>query len=653
MKLTYHIQVLDFIRKNQGSPLSTTKLEIYSLYFPWDYVSWTTKAAILEELANRVYVSEGEARAVMDSPVFHHIWEILASPDPVAQGSACWLLGLLAWYEFAIPSILEARGFGAQAVVNAKVWDPSKAADEVDISPSGIGLDQKNQGSELSTVTLETYSSWEYISHATKVAILKELANRIFASEGEARAVVDSPVFHRIWEILASPDPVAQGLACWLLDYWHGMSLLYHPSWRQEAVSNLWLSGMGMQAMVYHRQALEFIRQNKGSQLSMATLETYFLWDYVSWTTKAAILEELANRIFTSEGEARAMVDSPVFSHIWGVLAWPDPVAQGWVCWLLGLLAWYEFAIPSILEARGCERLVTLLLDQDNQVDLVARHAVQNAHWLVGVQRIVNTKVRDPSKPGKLLMRLTPPGIGLHQKESRQPAFNSNIEDVLIVFSTAILEELANRIFESEGEAQVVVDSPVFHHIWEILVSPDPAARGSACWLLGLLAWYDFAMPSILETRACEELVTLLLDQDNRADLVATHTAAQFPHWSVGVQDMVNAKALGFIRDNQGSLLSTATLKIYSSYFIWDYVSWATKAAILEELANRIFASEGEARAVVDSSVFSHIWGVLARPDPVAQGWACWLLGLLAWYEFAIPSILETRGCERLVTLLL
>jgi hypothetical protein len=77
--------------------------------------------------------------------------------------------------------------------------------------------------------------------------------------------------------------------------------------------------------------------------------------------TKAAILEQLANRIFASKDEARAVLHSPVFHHIWEILAWPDPVAQGLACWLLGLLAWYEFAIPSILEARGCERLVDLL----------------------------------------------------------------------------------------------------------------------------------------------------------------------------------------------------------------------------------------------------------------------------------------------------
>ncbi|KAJ7906062.1 hypothetical protein B0H13DRAFT_2507920 [Mycena leptocephala] len=223
---------------------------------------------------------------------------------------------------------------------------------------------------------------------------------------------------------------------------------------------------------------------------------------------------------------------------------------------------------------------------------------------------------------------------------------------VLWEMKAAILQELANRIFLSEGEARAVVDSPVFHQIWEILASPDPVAQGLVCWLLGLLACYEFAIPSILETRGCEQLMALLHDQDNQADLVATHEAAQFACWSVGRQGIVNAKALEFIRKNKGSQLSTAKLEIYSSYFLWNRVLWVTKAALLEELANRIFVSEGDARVVVDSPVFHHIWEILASPDPVARGSACWLLGLLAWYEFAVPSILKTRGCEQLATLL-
>jgi hypothetical protein len=151
------------------------------------------------------------------------------------------------------------------------------------------------------------------------------------------------------------------------------------------------------------------------------------------------------------------------------------------------------------------------------------------------------------------------------------------------------------------------------------------------------------------------------------------HEAARFERWSVGaVNATYHHQALEFIRQNKGSQLSTATLEMYSSYFLyvfggsqwlslllirlccrWDYVSWATKAAILRELVKRIFSSEGDARMVVDSPVSRRIWEILASPDPVAQNSARELLGLLTQYEFAIPFIVETRGCEQLVALLL
>jgi hypothetical protein len=34
---------------------------------------------------------------------------------------------------------------GMQGIVNAKVWNPSKATDEVDVSPPGIGIHPKEQ----------------------------------------------------------------------------------------------------------------------------------------------------------------------------------------------------------------------------------------------------------------------------------------------------------------------------------------------------------------------------------------------------------------------------------------------------------------------------------------------------------------------------
>jgi hypothetical protein len=53
--------------------------------YRWDYVAWETKVIILRELGNRYYIFEDEAQAVVDSPAFHYIGEMLGSPDPVAR----------------------------------------------------------------------------------------------------------------------------------------------------------------------------------------------------------------------------------------------------------------------------------------------------------------------------------------------------------------------------------------------------------------------------------------------------------------------------------------------------------------------------------------------------------------------------------------
>jgi hypothetical protein len=50
---------------------------------------------------------------------------------------------------------------------------------------------------------------------------------------------------------------------------------------------------------------------------------------------------------------------------------------------------------------------------------------------------MVNAKVQDPGKAADEV-DVSPPGIGLHQKEQRQPTFGDNIGDILIIFSVCV-----------------------------------------------------------------------------------------------------------------------------------------------------------------------------------------------------------------------
>ncbi|KAF7350415.1 hypothetical protein MVEN_01346500 [Mycena venus] len=107
MRRMYRRQALQLIKKNRGSPLSTTTLEIYLSYLPWKFISSSTKEAILEELMSRSE-SEIDAGAMVGSSIFKiYIMQMLESPDMGVQISACTLLASLAKFECTTPAILE------------------------------------------------------------------------------------------------------------------------------------------------------------------------------------------------------------------------------------------------------------------------------------------------------------------------------------------------------------------------------------------------------------------------------------------------------------------------------------------------------------------------------------------------------------------
>ncbi|KAJ7232560.1 hypothetical protein C8J57DRAFT_1578885 [Mycena rebaudengoi] len=86
MKLLYNRQVLDFIRNIEGISFSAEDAEIYGNYLSCEYVSLSTKSAILEDLSRRAY-SDPEA-LVVHSNLFHDILKLLEGP--VAMDMRMW-----------------------------------------------------------------------------------------------------------------------------------------------------------------------------------------------------------------------------------------------------------------------------------------------------------------------------------------------------------------------------------------------------------------------------------------------------------------------------------------------------------------------------------------------------------------------------------
>ncbi|KAJ6522556.1 G-protein alpha subunit-domain-containing protein, partial [Mycena capillaripes] len=95
LKAMYHRQALSFIKQSRGVPLSSEVLSTFSSYLPLNYVSSSTKVAILAELLNRAEVEDDDTRrAIFGSPVWAQVPHLLASPDTDVLDLASRLLYL-------------------------------------------------------------------------------------------------------------------------------------------------------------------------------------------------------------------------------------------------------------------------------------------------------------------------------------------------------------------------------------------------------------------------------------------------------------------------------------------------------------------------------------------------------------------------------
>ncbi|KAJ7892648.1 hypothetical protein B0H13DRAFT_2038131 [Mycena leptocephala] len=100
-RLAYRVQVRTFIKRNRGTPLSGTTMDIYSSYLAfrrYRYISPSTKISILEELSTRAEVDNEDARVVVESLVSQSdlVTELLLdSTDARIRRYMCKLLGSL------------------------------------------------------------------------------------------------------------------------------------------------------------------------------------------------------------------------------------------------------------------------------------------------------------------------------------------------------------------------------------------------------------------------------------------------------------------------------------------------------------------------------------------------------------------------------
>ncbi|KAJ6481596.1 armadillo-type protein [Mycena vulgaris] len=390
---------------------------------------------------------------------------------------------------------------------------------------------------------------------------------------------------------------------------------------------------------MHDRQALALIRKNRGTPLSSKDVEicTSYLWfKDVSPSTKIAILRETYERA-DSEDDALTVAKSLALYHVDALLESPNDEFRSQTCMILARLACHETTVAAVLCINPCERLVSIL--QDDNIEVVqsgvyALHCL--AEWREGAQALANAGVLEcvkkllgsgearirrwtcemlarllqqtPTLPAiadsvvKLFNQLalvlraeTRPSTALDLMESAALALfwsirSSEAQEAILLDCLGLLE--SRNIEVHERTWKMLVDARVLDCTAELLDSPSPDVRRSTCRLLRQLAGHQTTMAAVLAISPCEQLVPCLHDQN----LHVVESAAQ-------------------------ALVSIASVP------------------------------EG-AQAALDKDVLQHVMELFKSPEAVVRKWTCFVVGQLSSHKTTLPVVLAVKPCTQLVSLL-
>ncbi|KAJ6523000.1 armadillo-type protein [Mycena capillaripes] len=182
------LEVLDFIDRNHGIPLSSTILDSCSSYLGYKYLTSATKILILKDLERRA-TSEEEACALADSVVLNDLNKLLESSDS----------DLRRWTDDNI-DVAESAARAVSCIDHRQLSAFIHNNCDIPLSSSILGI-------------YSSYLGYKYLTSATKILILEDLKSRA-TSEDEARTLADSAMLNKLIELLISPDADIRRWTC-------------------------------------------------------------------------------------------------------------------------------------------------------------------------------------------------------------------------------------------------------------------------------------------------------------------------------------------------------------------------------------------------------------------------------------------------------
>ncbi|KAJ7224886.1 armadillo-type protein [Mycena rebaudengoi] len=322
---------------------------------------------------------------------------------------------------------------------------------------------------------------------------------------------------------------------------------------------------------MYHLDVRNFIKRQRGIPLSAETMEIYSSYlgcEYVAHLTKAEILWELQGRaggdsearlivdllalVVTSAASvsqisndlngARAVMDANALNFVPDLLQSPNSQVRRNSCWMLGRLAFRDFAVESVLAVTPCARLVSLLRDTEILVVGAATWALSHiSSHLNGAKAVIDANALDFVPD--LLQSPDSEWSQSGGDAMRAPCGSAFI--LVVGAATWALSEISRDL----NGARAVMDANALSFVPDLLQSPDSEVRTHACCMLGGLAFRDFAVESVLAVTPCALLVALLFDTEILVVGAATWALSHISSHLNGAKAVMDANALDFVPD--------------------------------------------------------------------------------------------------------
>ncbi|KAJ7622395.1 armadillo-type protein [Roridomyces roridus] len=308
---------------------------------------------------------------------------------------------------------------------------------------------------------------------------------------------------------------------------------------RRGPTINLHAATKPLMRLLYHKQALSFIAQNRHEPLSALSLEvysSYLLCKYVSFSTQRRVLKHLAERAYR-QNDAREILQSPVLEQIPQLLGSPDRVLRTRTSLLVGGLLAHKFSATLMSGIVG--KIVPMLKDEGHPAVLKALAEISShpdcakAVFTTAFSSIPELLDSDDVEIKRRTCRMIEKLVRSRPIASILPAIPMDkVVELLQDVNQEVVHEamtVLSLIAKHPDGAAAILSAPNFPAVIKLFDSKIDRMALRTCSLVDALVKYDRDeqknhISDALRTAIAEKLLVLVRGDDDSAIYVAMRT---------------------------------------------------------------------------------------------------------------------------------